>query len=63
LINKGIYRFKTVEDYIKSNALIANNVFLKYMNIKGKEKRYGKMASIIIKEVQNTTAGFLLDYY
>lgn len=42
---------------------MANNVFLKHMNIRGKEERYGKMASIIIKEVQNTTAVFLLDYY
>lgn len=63
LIDKGIYRYKTVEDYIKSNALMANNVFLKHMNISDKEERYGKMAAIIIKEAQNTTAGFLLDYY
>lgn len=63
LIDKGIVRYKTVEDYIKSNSLFANNVFLKHLSIENKEERYGKMAAIIIKEAQNTTAGFLLDYY
>lgn len=63
LIDKGIVRYKTVDDYIKSNALFANNIFLKYLNIENKEERYGKMAATIIKEAQNTTAGFLLDYY
>jgi phospholipase C len=63
LIDMGIVQYKTVDDYIKNNALFANNAFLKYLNIENKEERYGKMASTIIKEAQNTTAGFLLDYY
>lgn len=63
LIDKGILRYKTVDDYIKSNALIANNIYLKYMGIEDREERYGKVAAAILKEAQNSTAGFLLDYY
>lgn len=63
LIDKGILRYKTIDDYIKSNALVANNVYLKHLSIADREERYGKMAAIIIKEAQNSTAGFLLDYY
>lgn len=63
LIEKGILRYKTADDYIKSNALIANNIYLKYMTIPDREERYGKMAAATIKEAQNSTAGFLLDYY
>lgn len=63
LIDKGILRYKTLDDYIKTNALVANNVYLKYLNIADREERYGKMASAIIKEAQNSTAGFLIDYY
>jgi phospholipase C len=63
LIDKGIIRYKSLEDYIKNNALLANNVHLKFLPIKDREERYGKMAAAIIKEAQNTTAGFLLDYY
>lgn len=63
LIDKGILRYKTLEDYIKNNALVANNVYLKYLKVQDKEERYGKMAATIIKEAQNSTAGFLLDFY
>lgn len=63
LIDKGIVQYKTIEDYIKSNALFANNIYLKYLSTENKEERYAKMAAIILKEAQNTTAGFLLDYY
>jgi phospholipase C len=63
LIDKGIIRYKTIEDYIKNNALMANNAHLKYLDIEDREERYGKIAATIIKEAQNTTAGFLADYY
>lgn len=63
LIDKGIIRYKTIDDYIKNNALMANNVYLKNLVIDDREERYGKMAAVIIKEAQNTTAGFLIDYY
>ncbi|SKA72854.1 phospholipase C [Clostridium sp. USBA 49] len=62
-VDKGILRYKNLDDYIKSNAFIANNIYLKYMNITNKEERYKKIAEVIIKEAQNSTAGFLLDYY
>ncbi|MCM0648461.1 zinc dependent phospholipase C family protein [Clostridium swellfunianum] len=63
LIDKGIIRYKTVDDYIRNNALMANNIHLKYLSVQDKEERYGKIAAVIIKEAQNTTAGLLLDYY
>lgn len=63
LIDKGILRYKNVDEYIKTNALIANNVYLKFMNVSDREERYGKIAASIIKEAQNSTAGFLLDYF
>ncbi|ERI90132.1 hypothetical protein HMPREF1982_04072 [Clostridiales bacterium oral taxon 876 str. F0540] len=63
LIDKGVLRYKAVEDYIKNNALAANNVYLKYLKVQSKEERYGKMAAAIIKEAQNSTAGFFLDFY
>jgi phospholipase C len=63
LIDKGILRYKVLDDYIKTNALVANNVYIKFMNVKDRDERYGKMAATIIKEAQNSTAGFLLDYY
>jgi phospholipase C len=63
LIDKGIIRYKTIDDYIKNNALMANNAHLKYLDIEDREERYGKIAATIIKEAQNTTAGLLADYY
>ena len=33
------------------------------MTVEDREERYGKIAAAIIKEAQNSTAGFLLDYY
>lgn len=63
LIDKGIVQYKSVDEYIKNNALFANNAFLKYSSIYSREERYGKIATAVIKEAQNTTAGFLIDYY
>lgn len=61
--DKGVVRYKYIEDYIKNNAFIANSAYLKNMHIKDREIRYGNIASIALKEAQRTTAGFMLDFY
>lgn len=58
-----LVRYKNLEDYIKNNAVMANSTYVKNLNIKSIDERYGKIAASIIKEAQRTTAGFMLDYY
>ncbi|MDP4178639.1 MAG: zinc dependent phospholipase C family protein [Bacillota bacterium] len=60
---KGIYRYKTIDEYINNNALVANNTYLKFLHIEDKEERYGKISTVILKEAQSSTAGFLLDFF
>lgn len=60
---KGIKRYKTMKDYIENNTLAANSAYYKYENIKEKDDRYMKVATLIIQEAQVTTAGFMLDFY
>lgn len=60
---KDIKRCKTIEEYIQSNAIMANKVYFKYNDIENKEEKYMKVAIKIIEEAQITTAGFMLDYY
>lgn len=61
--DSGVVRYKYIEDYIKNNAFIANNAYLKNIHIKDREIRYGNVASVSLKEAQRTTAGFMLDFY
>lgn len=63
MVDNGIVRYKTLEDYIRKNAFVANNTYMKFFNIDDKEERYMKIAPVILKEAQNTTAGFMLDFY
>ncbi|NOH15617.1 phospholipase C [Clostridium cochlearium] len=58
-----IVRYSNLDEYIVNNAFLANNTYIKYINIKNREEKYNKIASIVLKEAQKTTAGFLLDYY
>ncbi|MBE6067613.1 MAG: phospholipase [Clostridium lundense] len=60
--DSGVVRYKYIEDYIKNNAFIANNAYLKNIHIKDREQRYGNIASVALKEAQRTTAGFMLDF-
>ncbi|ABK61937.1 MULTISPECIES: zinc dependent phospholipase C family protein [Clostridium] len=61
--DKDIKRYRSVEEYIQTNALMANTVYFRYNYMKNKEEKYMKVAPIIIEEAQITTAGFMLDYY
>ena len=61
--DKGIIRYKKLEDYIINNSLMANNTYLKYIDMRDMEERYWEISSRIIKEAQRTTAGAMLDFY
>lgn len=58
-----IKRYNTLKEYIENNALTANSAYMKFRNIKKKDERYMKVATMIIEEAQVTTAGFMLDFY
>ena len=60
---KGIIQYKTVKEYIKENALYAYGVHEEYDPIVEKEERYYNIAFRILSRAQQSTAGFLLDYY
>ncbi|MCY6959029.1 zinc dependent phospholipase C family protein [Clostridium brassicae] len=59
----SIKRYKEIAEYIKGNALMANQIYLKNINIKNVDDRYSKVAQAIIQEAQITTAGIMLDFY
>lgn len=61
--NKGIIRCENADEYIKSNAVKANEIHQRYCNVHGMEKRYYDIASECIKLAQMTTCGFMLDFY
>ena len=63
IVEKGILRYSSLEEYIKNNALVANNTYLKYSNIKNRNERYEKIATTILREAQKTTAGMMMDFY
>jgi len=58
-----IKRYNGFEEYIKNNAIFASIAFEKYEELEDREERYSKIAPLIIKEAQSTTAGFLIDFY
>jgi phospholipase C len=58
-----IIRYADYGEYIKHNAIFANETYEKFEEIEDKEKKYSKIAAIIIKEAQKTTAGLFIDFY
>jgi phospholipase C len=62
-VDNGIKRYQNIKEYIENNALLANSTYLKYKDVILLEERYHKISSIIIKQAQVTTAGFMLDFY
>jgi phospholipase C len=59
----GAVIYETLDDYIKNNAIMANSTYVKHLNIRSRDERYGKIASTILQEAQRTTAGFMIKYY
>lgn len=56
-------KFATLDEYIKNNAVVANDTYHKYKSIINTEERYEKISVKILKEAQATTAGVLLNFY
>ncbi|ADK15262.1 MULTISPECIES: zinc dependent phospholipase C family protein [Clostridium] len=60
---EGAIVYDKVEDFVKNNAIMANSVYMKNINIQSRDERYSKVAATIIKEAERTTAGFMIKYY
>jgi phospholipase C len=60
---EGTILYDSIEEYIKNNAIMANSTYAKNLNIESRDERYAKIATIILKESQRTTAGFMVKYY
>lgn len=58
-----ITRYKNINEYIKNNAVYANMTYEKYEKLEDREEMYSKIAPLIIKEAQSTTAGLLIEFY
>jgi phospholipase C len=56
-------RYEDISKYIKANALMSNNAYVKFRNIDNTEIRYTRISNKIIPEAESTTAGFMLDFY
>lgn len=59
----GLIKYKSIEEFIRNNAEMANKTYLKYISIIQHEDRYYKIATTILKEAQRTTAGFMLFFF
>lgn len=60
---KGIIQYKCSREYIKENALFAYKIHERFKDKEEKEERYYNISHRILSRAQQTTAGFLLDYY
>jgi phospholipase C len=62
-IYNEIINADNIQDYIKGNAVFANETYLSYANTVNKEERYKKISTLIVQRAQKTTAGLMLDFY
>lgn len=62
-IQNEIIKHDNINDYIKNNALFANETYIAYANIQDKEDRYKKISTLIVQRAQKTTAGLMLNFY
>lgn len=58
-----IIKQDNIEDYIKNNALFANETYMANANIKNKEDKYKKISTLIVQRAQKTTAGLMVSFY
>lgn len=59
----GAVIYESIEEFIRNNAIMANSTYIKSISIESRDEKYGKIASVILKEAQRTTAGFMIRYY
>ncbi len=62
-VETGIKRFNKIEDYIIKNIIFSQKVSNESKNIENREERYMYIASRIIRQAHETSAGFLIDVY
>lgn len=56
-------RYEDISKYIKANAYMSNDIYVKFKNIVDTETKYKRISNAIIPEAESTTAGFMLDFY
>lgn len=56
-------RYNSIEEYIKANAIKANETYNAYLDVADTETRYELIANSIMEEAVKTTAGIMLDFY
>ncbi|HBC97447.1 MAG TPA: phospholipase [Clostridium sp.] len=61
--NESPIVYEKVDDFIKNNAIMANSTYIKNRNIESREERYSKISTVIIREAERTTAGFMVKYF
>lgn len=62
-VESGIQRFDKNEHYVIKNIMYSQNVNKENQHIVDKETRYMNIASKIIRQAHETSAGFLIDIY
>lgn len=62
-VDRDIVRYKTMEDYVRNNAKVANVVYRAFKKMTDKDAMYLEMSTMLLREAQITTAGLLLDFY
>ena len=62
-VETGIKRFENVEDYIIKNIKFSKKVNKENQQVFDREERYMNIASKIIRQAHETSAGFLVDIY
>ncbi|WP_010239226.1 zinc dependent phospholipase C family protein [Clostridium arbusti] len=56
-------RYESIDKYIKANAVMSNNTYMKFQGVIDVEKRYRSITNVIIVKAEETTAGFMIDFY
>lgn len=59
----GTKKYDRIQEYVEKNAILANQVYRKNMDVASKEQRYENIAVEILHEAQRTTAGMMLTFY
>lgn len=62
-LTSEIKRRKSIDEYIKKNAVMSNRTYNKYQGIYDIDKKYTRISNEIIAEAESTTAGFMIDFY
>ncbi|MBP1744253.1 MAG: phospholipase [Firmicutes bacterium] len=59
----GTKKYDSIEDFVEKNAVMANEVYRRNVDVASKDQRYENIAVAILQEAQRTTAGMMLKFY